>query len=1225
MIKGIKILFFMLASTLCMVAQMEIEFGATGTPTPGSTFNVDVNVNGLDNILSMEYWILWDSTVLSFNSVTNVTMDLPGFDVTSVSTPTNSSFGDGIVTVTWNDPDVSAPYGSLSDGSTLFSINFDVVGAPCDSTALEIGDNPDNVFQDIEIYDGNLNLLTLTADPLPALIPGSDCSEPEESCGVDNPDGTVGLYSATDLCVEPGSNICIPVLADGFTGVGSMQGGMTWDSTLFTYTGTSNFNLPGMGVGNFNLFSTDSLIYVWDELSGANPVTLPDGSPLFEVCFDAIGNIGDASMIEYVDVGNAFIDIAAGMSIPYYTNCGTVTIMEDCGSCTFTIDAQDINPEAGTNFCIPFVATCFEDIIGIQYTMTWDSDNITYTGVDNLNSMMSLFPTNFNYEPTDVLTFQWNSPTAEGFAIPDGSIMYEVCFDIASDCPEGETIDITFASSPTNIDITNGDLDPEMSNLIGSTITCIGVDNPCLDSDLAFDLNATGVDCFGDENGSITVNATGGEGPYSCMWENEDGDAVFGGGSCQILEDLASGTYFLTLTDNNNCELTGSVEVGSPANPLTIEVSGTNANCDGSGGTISVLAQGGTGSYDYDWSPTILPGNMSSYADVDPNTYNVTVSDENGCEVDGSVTIETDGSLDVTGTQTNFTCDGNGSITLTISGSNLSFDWLDIPGSPNNQNRTDLVAGNYEVSVTDSETGCTGTASFMIINEIEAVVVTGVEVTNAGCGTEGTGSISVTATGGCDDCYECFINGSNTAVDCSLIDNLPVGNHTVCVQQCDDANNEMCSDFEITNEITPLQIDELGAENISCFGAEDGSLNPVISGGCAPYMCFIGGIEVDCDDINFNNATSGDFTVRDNDGTEVTQAFDVTEPSEIVVTVDEINDFGPGSSSILITPSGGNGNYTFMWTNTDGTFTSMDEDILNIDPDVYTVVVMDDSGCSSDVTVIPLTGIVTIDEVVVISNDFFNDFGVSCNGVCDGEISANILLGVAPYDIALTSSGVTTNHSVFPIMGLCAGDYTMQITDSNGASMASDVNFTITAPDPLVVTTDTVVDATGGESNGSISILVEGGAGGYTYNWTPVNEDMGPVFSNIPGGTYSVFVEDSNGCIQQLIEEVGDDSIVEPDVCYEGITVMTPNDDNVNDFFLISCNDSDDHEGTQLAMYDRWGRNIYNATDYDNSWFGIDLDGNELPEGAYFWVFEVDFGNGEKELRKGTVTLLRNL
>ena len=119
---------------------------------------------------------------------------------------------------------------------------------------------------------------------------------------------------------------------------------------------------------------------------------------------------------------------------------------------------------------------------------------------------------------------------------------------------------------------------------------------------------------------------------------------------------------------------------------------------------------------------------------------------------------------------------------------------------------------------------------------------------------------------------------------------------------------------------------------------------------------------------------------------------------------------------------------------------------------------------------------------------------------------------------------------------------------------------------------------------------------------------------------YILEVTDDNGCTAEMLFEVRD-CAAPGTPCFQGISVITPNSDNINDEFIITC--VSDNPNT-LTIFDRWGRTVFEDTNYSNDWEGIDLDGEALPEGAYYWVLEVLFDNGDSRVMKGTVTLLRN-
>lgn len=201
---------------------------------------------------------------------------------------------------------------------------------------------------------------------------------------------------------------------------------------------------------------------------------------------------------------------------------------------------------------------------------------------------------------------------------------------------------------------------------------------------------------------------------------------------------------------------------------------------------------------------------------------------------------------------------------------------------------------------------------------------------------------------------------------------------------------------------------------------------------------------------------------------------------------------------------------------------------------------------------------------------------------------------------------------------MCAGSYTVDAVNVAGTTTVA--NIVMTTPTRLIAGTPTIECTEPGLETGSITIDVNNsGTAPYTYNWstglstTNVHEDLGT-------GIYGVTVTDANNCKITLNNLDILDCGTQPGPCGVGTLVLTPDGNGQNDFFIITC--SEDLLGT-LAIYDRWGRLVYNKTGYDNSFIGEDNNGNLLNEGGYIWIYEVNYGNGNKEVFNGTLTILR--
>lgn len=140
-------------------------------------------------------------------------------------------------------------------------------------------------------------------------------------------------------------------------------------------------------------------------------------------------------------------------------------------------------------------------------------------------------------------------------------------------------------------------------------------------------------------------------------------------------------------------------------------------------------------------------------------------------------------------------------------------------------------------------------------------------------------------------------------------------------------------------------------------------------------------------------------------------------------------------------------------------------------------------------------------------NVFASSTNVQCNGQCNGTASANGLGGTPPYSYQW-SNGLTTAN----ITGLCAGSYTVTITDAVGLTDTSVV--IINSPLPINGNL-TTINATC-SANGSATIIATGGIAPYTYQWSTSPVQTTITANNLSAGNYTVTVTDANGCtIQQ--------------------------------------------------------------------------------------------------------------
>ena len=157
------------------------------------------------------------------------------------------------------------------------------------------------------------------------------------------------------------------------------------------------------------------------------------------------------------------------------------------------------------------------------------------------------------------------------------------------------------------------------------------------------------VSCFGDTDGSATLNATGGtsiSGEYSFVWQLPNGTNLFptnSSGLSQTVNNLAPGSYQVEVTDDNGCFTYAPVVINEPqligvSAEVTSSFNNQQISCYGSeDGSLQAVGSGGTGLYTFDWfylgnllSSNTAPS-LSVIDGLSAGEYAVDISDENGC------------------------------------------------------------------------------------------------------------------------------------------------------------------------------------------------------------------------------------------------------------------------------------------------------------------------------------------------------------------------------------------------------------------------------------------------------------------------------------------------------------------------------------------------------------------------------------------------------------------
>ena len=602
---------------------------------------------------------------------------------------------------------------------------------------------------------------------------------------------------------------------------------------------------------------------------------------------------------------------------------------------------------------------------------------------------------------------------------------------------------------------------------------------------LAGTITKSNVSCNGGNDGTATFNPSGGTAPYNYIWSTVPPQFNV------TANNLSVGTYYVTVTDINNCSYIDSITITEPflltGNTATVQ----NVSCFGANdGIAQVIPVGGVFPYSYQWSNG---GTNSVVGNLSQGIYYVTVTDANNCSYTNNVTITAPLQLDLTlVNKEDVTCNGgnDGEIQLQASGGTMPaggyiFTWN--PPLGNNPNPTGLSAGIHDVTVTDAN-GCQDNLS-ITITEPPALQLNYTK-TNVLCNGGTNGSINLNVSGGT---LPYTYNWSNSLGNVQNPTNLSAGTYNVTIT--DFYNCEIIQQIIIT-EPTLLSV-VASSTDVTCHNGSDGSVSLAPQGGTLPYNYNWNTLGTNIQ--NLSNVSSGVYfvTVTDANGCTFVANTVVNEPTPITTNIAVLNQVtcpGGNNGSIDLTISGGGGQfYYYIWSNG-----ATSEDLNNLTAGSYTVTVSNNNGC----TAIDSSIVTQPNPISIVLNSLQN---VSCFGEANGSINIAVTGGTLPYSYAWSNGDSSTS-----INSLTAGTYTLTVTDANGCSQIS--SFNITQPQLLDVSTvQTDVNCNGG-SDGTATAAVTGGTMPYSYYWNTIPAQVNNIASSLSAGNYQVIVTDANGC-----------------------------------------------------------------------------------------------------------------
>lgn len=679
---------------------------------------------------------------------------------------------------------------------------------------------------------------------------------------------------------------------------------------------------------------------------------------------------------------------------------------------------------------------------------------------------------------------------------------------------------------------TNGVVSDQIANLSAGTYTLVTVDPTGCSSSTLFVISepqALSASTIVNDtkcaiaNGRIILSASGGSAPYTY---SKDNGATYQGSA--TFSNLAAGTYFLRVKDAHGCLWNGSVTVAPSTLPVISNIIAQDILCSiGTDGSISITAASGISPYTYSIDNGSSFHNTPLFDSLPAGTYPVIVSDVNGCTVSASVTLIQPSPINLQILTVPSACGLNtGNITLNVLSGTTGVVTYSITNGqffqPTNTFNA-LPPGVYFVVIEDAN-GCV-THDTAIVNNLNAPVVSAVASTDVTCANADDGTITIVASGGSGAIQYSIDNGVTFFIG-NTFSNLAGGTYQIAVK---DQNN--CLARRIVTIAEPMLVSvSCGMTNTTC-GLNNGAIMLTPGNGVLPFQYSINsGITWQTSNV-FTGLPSGGISlmIRDANGCERIRNYVVgasTSPAVSSMNITDVACFGATDGGVVINTTGGTPPIKYS---IDAGITFSNSNIFTSLPSGnYNIVVKDNIGCSSTA---PLT-IAQRPQIIlsVISVD------ATC-GLPNGSITANVNGGTGAFTYSIDGGLTFASGNVFN--NLLSGSYKVVAMDANGCVEATTI-IIADALGPRIIAQQSTPQICDGFANASISLTAVSGAGVLQYSIdSGATFQTSPVFQNIFGGNYYIYVKDANGCM---------DSTIESPVIYQSpVIVQTSTTD-------ISCN-----------------------------------------------------------------------
>lgn len=270
---------------------------------------------------------------------------------------------------------------------------------------------------------------------------------------------TDGELRIAEAFVTPGEQFCVPVTLSMAADLSTLEAGISWQHSILAFNGLQGGLLSDAGAFTVDtsLLGIGMIIVEWEE-DGLEGVPVAGGEPLFELCFEAIGPAGSSSSIHFNESLRPLTAIqAANEPLPLVPVNGACVIEGFPGGDNVDLRIESAVVDTGQVVCLEVTADGFNEVLSMQFSVRWDTVQLTYDTLLLGNSSLGLDLTqHFNSTGTQegFVSVSWFPSDVQPVTLPDNSVLFTLCLKAGS---AAESAAVRFSALPTAIELTDGE------------------------------------------------------------------------------------------------------------------------------------------------------------------------------------------------------------------------------------------------------------------------------------------------------------------------------------------------------------------------------------------------------------------------------------------------------------------------------------------------------------------------------------------------------------------------------------------------------------------------------------------------------------------------------------------------------------------------------------------------------------------------------------------------